>query len=309
MVVRRDKKIMLKPDRSTLIAFMVVVIIGGSNAVAVRFSNLELQPFWGAASRFAATAGIFWIIVLSLRIPVPRGRNLSGAALFGLFSVGMSYAFLYWGLQQVPASLSMVVLALVPLLTLFLALVHGLERFRGRGLAGALIALAGILIGVREGLVMDVPLISLLAIMAGAACLSEGNVIFKLIPKSDPVATNAVAITTGASLHAGLSLLSGEEWKLPETSNTWLAITYLVLIGSVLLFYLYLFVLGRWTASATSYSFLLFPVSTIIIAAWLAGEVITASFIFGFVLVLAGVWLGALSGPKMATAPEGKPGQ
>ena len=33
----------------TLIAFVAVVILGGSNAVAVRVSNFELPPFWGAA--------------------------------------------------------------------------------------------------------------------------------------------------------------------------------------------------------------------------------------------------------------------
>jgi drug/metabolite transporter (DMT)-like permease len=297
---------MPRPDRSTLLAFIIVVIVGGSNAVAVRFSNLELPPFWGAAARFAATAILFWIIVLGLRIDVPMGRGLTGAVLFGIMSVGLSYGFLYWGLLETPASLSMVVLALVPLMTLFFALVHGLEKFRWRGLAGALIALIGILIGVREGLIMDVPIPSLLAIVAGAVCLSEGTVLIKHFPKSHPVATNAVAVSTGALLLTGVSLVAGEQWILPETANTWFAFIYLVVIGSVLLFYLYLFVLGRWTASATSYSFLLFPVSTIILAAWLAGEAISVSFIFGAVLVLAGVWLGAISGPKQAIATEGK---
>ncbi|HEY6102605.1 MAG TPA: hypothetical protein VI007_05190 [bacterium] len=37
-------------------AFLAVVIIGGSNFVAVRFSNRELPPFWGASIRFFASA-------------------------------------------------------------------------------------------------------------------------------------------------------------------------------------------------------------------------------------------------------------
>jgi drug/metabolite transporter (DMT)-like permease len=61
-------------------------------------------------------------------------------------------------------------------------------------------------------------------------------------------------------------------------------------------FYLYLFVLARWTASATTYSFLLFPVATVPVAALLAGEVITASFILGGVLGLFGVRLEAIAG-------------
>ncbi|MFU8770786.1 MAG: hypothetical protein ACNA8H_00030 [Anaerolineales bacterium] len=58
--------------------------------------------------------------------------------------------------------------------------------------------------------------------------------------------------------------------------------------------YLYLVVLTRWTASATTYSFLLFPVATVFIAAWLADEVITLPFVIGSIIVLTGVYLGAV---------------
>jgi drug/metabolite transporter (DMT)-like permease len=183
-------------------------------------------------------------------------------------------------------------------MTLFLAAAHGLEKFRWRGLAGALIALIGIILGVTGSLGGEIPLLSLLAITAGALCLAEGNVVFKLIPKSHPVATNAVAVTTGAVFLILISLVFGEVWVLPEAGNALWAVLYLVIIGSGVLFYLYLFVLKRWTASATSYSFLLFPVSAIIIAALLAGEAITLSFIIGGLMVMVGVWLGALSKPK-----------
>lgn len=293
-----------RPNRAVLFAFALLVLIGGSNAVAVRFSNLELPPFWGAAIRFSSAALIFWIIVFVRRLRLPAGRALAGVLLYGLLTVGASYAFLYWGLLRVQAGLSMVVLAFVPLMTLFFALSHGIETLRWRALVGALIAIAGILIGVGGGLGAEVPIPSLLALIAGAACIAEGTVIFKLFPKSHPVVTNALAVTTGAVLLLGLSRLAGEEWKLPETTNTWAAFTYLVLIGSVVLFYLYLFVLARWTASATAYSFLLFPVATVVIAAWLAGEMVTPSFIIGGGFVLAGVWLGAIQGSTRLAGKE-----
>jgi drug/metabolite transporter (DMT)-like permease len=296
-----------RADRGTLIAFVLLVLVGGSNAVAVRFSNLELPPFWGAAIRFAAAALIFWIIVLVRRIALPKGRALIGALLYGLLAVGAAYAFLYWGLVRVQAGLTMVVLAFVPLMTLFLALAHGLETLRWRGLIGALISIAGILLAVGGELGTAVPVASLLALVAAAACLAEGSVVFKLFPKSHPVATNALALTTGASLLFGISLVAGEEWNLPTGSNTWAAFSYLVLIGSVVLFYLYLYVLARWTASATAYSFLLFPVATVLIAAWLAGEVVTTSFVMGGALVLAGVGVGAIGGPSRAASSDRSP--
>jgi drug/metabolite transporter (DMT)-like permease len=127
-------------------------------------------------------------------------------------------------------------------------------------------------------------------------------VLYKRLPRSHPVATNAVAVSSGALLLLVLSLLTGETWTLPGTTSAVMAVSYLVLVGSVVLFYLYLYVLSRWTASATSYAFLLFPVATIIIASWLAGETISAMFIAGGVLVMLGVWLGALSNSRKAQA-------
>ena len=60
--------------RLTYLAFFFVVLFGGSNAVAVRFSNLELPPFWGATLRFGAATLLFWAAVWLKRIPLPRGQ-------------------------------------------------------------------------------------------------------------------------------------------------------------------------------------------------------------------------------------------
>jgi drug/metabolite transporter (DMT)-like permease len=285
-------------SRLTYLAFLFVVLFGGSNAVAVRFSNLELPPFWGATLRFGAAALLFWAAVWARRIPVPRGRALKGALIFGVLTIGLFYAFLYWALLFVPASLTMVVLSLGPLLTFFFAWGHGQEAFRWRGLIGALVAFCGILIGVGDQLGGSLPLLPLLAIVAGAASLSEGTVLFKGYPRSNPIVVNAVALTIGTAMLLLLSLVAGEARGLPTSFPTWIAYGYLVLAGSGLLFYLYLYVLEHWTASATSYALLLMPVATILMAAWLADETITPRFLTGSAIVFIGVWLGAIAQPR-----------
>ena len=286
-----------RPDRGTLLAFGLLVLLGGSNAVAVRFSNLELPPFWGAAIRFYAAALIFWMIVLTRRIELPKDRVLGWIVIYGLLSVGGNYAFLYWGLLRTQANLTMVVLAFVPLFTFFLAVLHGLEPFRWRGLAGALIATAGITLGIAWGLSGQVHIPSILALVAGAILGAEGTVLFKLYGRGHPLAVNALGMTAGATLLLLVSFVAGEDRSLPSAPSTWAAFAYLVLAGSVVVFYLYIFVLQRWTASATSYAFLLFPVATVIIAAWLLGEAVTIPFLVGGALVLYGVWLGAIREP------------
>ena len=284
-------------DRSTLIAFVLMVLFGGGNTVAVRLSNFGLPPFWGAATRVAAAALIFWVIVGLRRIALPRGRALLGAVLYGLLNFAVAGAFVYWGLVRVPAGLGSTILALVPLMTFFFVWAHRLEAFRWRGVVGALVATAGVAIGVAGGFGGAIHVPAVLAVVAAAASLAEGAVVFKLFPRSHPLASNAVAFTAGAPVLFVLSRLAGERWILPNTANTWVAFGYLVVIGSVVQFYLYVYVLSRWTASATSYSFLLVPVATVVIAALLLGEAITAPFLVGAALVLAGVWVGAIQAP------------
>ena len=121
--------------------------------------------------------------------------------------------------------------------------------------------------------------------------------LFKFFPQPHPHATNAIALTVGAVFLLSLSVITGEAWQMPATGQTWIAFIYLVIIATVGLYYLYLFVLGRWPASVTNYSFLLFPIVTAILAAWLLSETITLHFVLGSGIVLIGVWLGALSSP------------
>lgn len=285
-------------DWQTSLAFFIVVILGGSNAVAVRFSNLELPPFWGAAFRFGSAALIFWLIVLVRKIALPRSRALKGTIIYGVLTIGISYSMLYWALLYIPPSITMVIGAMGPLFTFFFALAHGQEPFRWQGLAGGLMAFVGILLGIGDRIGDSLPLIPILAVVVGFAAVSEGTVLYKSYPKSDPLSVNAISLSVGTVMLLLVSLFARESWALPATQTTWIAYAYLVVGGSVGLFYLYLFILGRWTASATSYTFLLFPVATILISSWLVDEVITPRFLGGAAVVLLGVWIGVIVKPK-----------
>ena len=65
-----------RPEKLTLIAFIISTILGGNNAIAVRFSNVELPPFFGAGLRFVVASLILFLIVLILRLQLPNGRSL-----------------------------------------------------------------------------------------------------------------------------------------------------------------------------------------------------------------------------------------
>jgi drug/metabolite transporter (DMT)-like permease len=279
-------------DRATFAAFIGVVVIAGVNFVAVRFSNRELPPFEGAALRFAAAAVLFFAYVRVRGIALPRGRGLVGATLFGVLAFFGAYAFAYWGLVSAPAGLGSLAFALVPLITPVLAVAHGLEALRPRGLAGGAIAALGIAVVFSDQLAATVPLPSMLALLAAAACAAESGVVVKYFPRSHPAATNAVAMSVGTIALVALSLATREAWVLPVHPATIAAFAYLV-VSTVALFALALYVIGRWTATAFSYQFPLAPMVTVIAAAVLAGEGVGAAFLGGGALVLLGVLLAA----------------
>jgi drug/metabolite transporter (DMT)-like permease len=99
---------------------------------------------------------------------------------------------------------------------------------------------------------------------------------------------NAVGMTAGAAVLLVVSILTGDPLVLPQRVETWLAICYLVVIGSVVVFLLYLFVLGHWAATRAAYGFVLIPFVTVLLSAWLDSEPVTIGLVFGGLLVLLG---------------------
>lgn len=296
-----------RPPITAVAAFTVVVILGGANAVAVKQTVGELAPFWGAALRFLLAGLLLMLLVVFTRRKLPDSKSLVGAVIYGLLGFAAAYGFLYSGLRDVPAGTVMVLVALTPLWTFGLAIVHRQERFRARGLVGAVLAAAGVAVVFIDQVDAAVPLGSMLLVLLGTVAIAESGVVAKGIPKSDPFATNAVAMLAGALVLLVIALVAGEPLRLPTSSATWVATGYLVVFGSVAMFALYLFTLQRWTASAVSYVTLLMPLVTVVLAAILFDERISPTFVVGSLVILAGVYVGAFHTSRPGRTVESLP--
>jgi drug/metabolite transporter (DMT)-like permease len=276
----------------------VFVVLAGANAIGVRFALREMGPFWSASVRFAVAGLVLGGYMIATRRPAPRDDRLIGTILFGVFGFGFAYAFLYQALKDAPAGTTMLMLAIVPLLTVILAAAQGIERPRVLGLAGAGLAAAGILVVSANQLSLDVPLLALAMLIAAAACQAEAGIVAKRFPPGDPVAANAIGMLLGAGMLALVALATGEALLIPTRLETWAAMAYLIGPGSIAVFVLVLYVLARWTASATSYAFLLFPLVAIALGAALLNEPVQPTFVVGGGIVLVGVYLGAVYRPR-----------
>jgi drug/metabolite transporter (DMT)-like permease len=277
-------------------------VFGEVNSVGARVSNEELDPIWGAAPRFGLAAVIFAALVAALRLPLPRGRALGLVLTYGLLGFGLAYGSLYRGMEEAPAGLASVVLAVGPLLVLLLAVAHGLERFSVRAAVGAVIALGGTALMFLDPGEADVGWLSFAFLFVAALAASESVVVSKLVGPQHPMAMNLVGMTAGASALLAVAALRGESLALPREGDTQLAVAYLV-VATVAMFLCILYVVQRWTASATAYTFVSMPVVAVLAGAALLDEPITAAVVAGGAIVVAGVYVGALSRRSAAVAP------
>jgi drug/metabolite transporter (DMT)-like permease len=281
-------------DRVTLLAFGVATLILGLNWVGVRFSNRELPPLWGASLRFFAASAILFAVVAARGIALPRGRALIGALVYGALVFGANFGLLYRALVTVPAGMTSVLFATLPLMTLFASVVAGFERITAQAILGALIAIAGLALVFSGQLTAEITLLPVLAVLLAALVAGIATVVVKSFPRTHPIATNAVGIATGATLLLLGSIVAGEPKALPTQLPTWVALVYLI-ASSTIGFSLMTLVVLRWTPSASAYGTVISPVIAIVTATLLAGEVFGPVFFLGAAVVGVGVYVGALA--------------
>jgi drug/metabolite transporter (DMT)-like permease len=109
------------------------------------------------------------------------------------------------------------------------------------------------------------------------------------------------------------TLISGQRVAVPLQAQTWLAVGYVSLVGSVAVFSLFLYLIARWSASASSYVMLLIPLVTVALGAALDHEAVTPAYFIGGPLVLLGVYIGAFAPPlarlRQVLAPPAPAGE
>lgn len=291
------------------LAFALEALLAGGNSVAIRFINREIPPLWGTSLRFLMAAVLITMLFVGLKLEVPRGGVLRGAIAFGILQFVGAFGLYSYGLVRIRAGLGQTILALVPLVTLLLA--RKQERLRRASLVGSLVGLAGVAtvsVGPLQG---GVPIASLLAVLGSVFCFAQALVLVRRLPPVHPVAFNAVGIVVAAPLLIGASFVAGESWLFPQREETWIALSYLAGMGSIAVFLLHVFVLQSWSASRTAFVMVLIPFVTVTLSAWLDQEPITPALVLGGLLVVIGVYVGALrgkwSGQPIDTAQTARP--
>jgi len=284
------------------VAFVSCALIWGSTFLAIRFGNETTPPVWAATIRLALASTLLFGISAAFRMPLPRGKALRGAALWGLFNLGINFSLLYLGETTVPSGISAVLFATVPLTTALLAARLHVEPLVTRKLVAAIVAIGGVAVIFAGELAISVPFVGLLMVFGGASVSALASVLLKQAPKQQVIPLNAIGTAVGAVVCLAVSLTLGESHAIPVTAAAWLPILYLTIAGSLGAFVLFTWLVTHWSVSNASLVGVAVPIIAVILGGLVKGEQPAALTYVGAAIVISAILI-ALRAPLRRHAP------
>ena len=276
----------------------LLCLIWGSTWLVIKTGLKDLPPFTSAGVRFAIAAAV--MIGLAPLLAKREGGGKPRAWLWivlGSLNFGASYGLVYYSEQTLPSGLVSVLWSVFPLLMaasghLFLP---G-ERLGPRHWAGFVLAFAGILVLFRTDVTAVGPEavgVALLLLLSPTVSVVGQTAVKRYGEGTSSVLLNRNGMCLGAALLLGAGWLFERDASFAWTRPALISIVYLALVGTVLTFSLYFWLLRY----AASYRLSLIAYVTPAVAltlGWLfGGEPMTRATLAGSALVLAGVVLAA----------------
>nr|WP_298682465.1 DMT family transporter [uncultured Dongia sp.] len=269
--------------------------IGGTAVVATRYVMGVIDPLTLGALRFGIGFVLLLPIALLQRATWPGRRDWPGVASLGLLFFALFPILFNASLIYTTAARGALALSTLPLLTLLVGALLGVEQLTFRKTLGVLIAMSGVAMALLSGLA-TVPAGAWrgdLLMIGAALCMALYNVWSRpFIRRSGPIpfatagmGVGALCLIVVAVLRDGLAPLAA--FDLPQ----WSAVAYLGVFGGAVTFFLWAFALGRASPTRVAISVTVNPITASLFGAALLGEAIRWNLVVGLVTVFAGIWL------------------
>ena len=297
----------------------LICLIWGTTWLVVRIGLDHLPPFSAAAMRFA----VAWLVMVGLAPWLARREG--GAppswrlvAVLGGLNFAGSYGIVYWTETRLPSGLVAVLWSIFPLMQS--ALAHG--RMPGEDLVGRQwVGLALGMAGVALLFVTDLRSFGPEAVPTGLILLLSPfiSAVGTLYAKRHGAGTSSVllnrnAMGLGALLLGLLAVVSERPTEIAWSPAAVGSIFYLAVMGTVVTFSVYFWLLRYATAWVLGLVAYVAPLIALWVGASLGGEAVgaftiagTATILIGVALVLTARVRGTAGGAATASEPEEKP--
>jgi len=275
-------------------AFIVVILIWSTTPIAIKWSGDGVSFLFGIVVRMSIGAVLATVIVLMKYKKLAmdsESRKVYFASAVAIFGGMMP---VYWGAQYISSGLISVLFGLSPIVTGYLAwrFLHE-KSFSGLKIAGAVAGISGLFVIFYKGHVMGEDFVyGVLAILSAVVFHSASAVWIKSI-KTDVPALSLVAggLLFSMPLFIAVYLLFAPPIPAEIPPRAIWSILYLGIVGSVIGFVSYYFLLKNLPASSVALITLITPVSALWIGHIANDEIITLSIYMGTGFVLLGLIL------------------
>jgi len=293
-------------------ALLIVYVVWGSTYLAIRVVvEGGLPPLLGMGIRFLLAAPLLAAFVAIRggigRLRITR-RELLASAAVGTLLVAMGNGMVAVAEQTVPSGLAALLIASVPLLMVVLRLTR---RDMPRPLVwlGVIIGFIGVaFLCLYGGGMADVERWGVLVMLLAATCWGVGSFYSRAwgVPTDALVAT-VYQMALGGIVAVAMGLARGEALPLQVgvlAATTWVAFGDLVVVGSMVAYTAYAWLLQNAPISLTSTYAYVNPAVAVLLGAVILSEPVTGVVLIGGVLAILGVALVVTAEPPRTAAPR-----
>ncbi len=285
------------PTWKVLLAFAIIYFVWGSTFLAIRVGVREVPPFLLAGMRFLVAGVVLYAWSRARGAPAPTAREWRGATLLAVLIFVMDYGLLFWAERRVPSGIAAVMLATIPVfMALSEILIVKTQRLTGRLAMALLLGIGGVAVLVNHSASFgDAPIDTLgaCALLFAATSWSIASALSRKLPSPSVKAMSSAAqMFAGGVLLTITAALFGELRGFhPQAVSTkaWLALTYLIVAGSIVGFTAYVWLLHHESPTKVGTYAYVNPVVAVLVGYFLGGEAIGARTIAGTLLVLVSV--------------------
>jgi drug/metabolite transporter (DMT)-like permease len=296
-----------------VMAWVGLCLIWGSTWLAIKVGLRDLPPITFAGIRFVIAAAVLLAIIAAQRLELPRSAaDWRLLAWTGFLNITANYALVFWGEQYLASGLAALLNATIPLFGLPLAhrYVAG-ERLTAAKVAGVLLGIVGVAIVCSAELGGNGAhaFLGSVAIIVASLAGAQGSVLVKARGSHiQPAMLAGVQMATGCiPLLLGGMLLEGSPLGYRWTASAVLSLVYLAVVGSVVAFLAYYWLIRHIEVTRVLLIPLVTPLIAVLLGVVLLGERLAWGTLLGGSAILTGVGLvvfGKSAGALRAGSPR-----
>ncbi|MDX2203021.1 MAG: DMT family transporter [Hyphomicrobiaceae bacterium] len=269
--------------------------LGGTAAAVTRYLVGDADPVTLAILRWGIGFLCILPIALLLRVRFPQRADWAGVVGLGVCYFGVFFILYNIAMGLTTAARASLALSTLPLQTMVVGALLGIEPMTARKTAGVAIAMLGVFAALASGLgaAPEGAWRGELLMTGAVLCMAFYNVWSRpYVLRSSPLGYLTVGMGAGAAVLLILGAASGRIWALATFgAPQWIAGLYLGIGGGALAFVLWVLALQRASPTRVANTMTVNPLAAGLLATQLVGEAITPSLVIGLVAVLAGIWI------------------